>query len=486
MNLRELEGKVDAFLLEELEDSESITLETILLPLTYNRFDLAFKLLYINGLFRKNITSFERETYKKHIKAFSLGRFSEQGSNKKSFDDYEKTFFSLYTDIHNNGFNDKKSYVPLASDGSILNGAHRTAISIHLKKPVAAIKTSLPPIMYDYSFFKNRGVSDAILDEVALKYIENSDNCFLAMLWPSAKEHDHDTEALINRIVYKKKVSLNYLGAHNLLSEAYQNESWLGSEKKGFPGIKNKLTKCFPNFDSIKVYLFQKNSLEETIKLKENIRALYGIKKHSIHITDSQEETLRLGRLLYSKNGIHFLNNAKPYKYESAMAKINIFDDILNLKSLSFNNYVLDSGLVLAIYGLRDATDIDYLTIEKIIVNNDEVDYHEKELPHHKIKEEELIINPYYHFWFKGVKFISLPQIYVMKFNRGESKDIADNALIKNLLEKNKLKSFFTRLKYEFYFVKAKLHSGVIVFWIRFSKSIGIYPQARKIYRRYK
>ena len=56
MNLRELEGKIDAFLLEELEGSKSITLETIRLSLTYNRFDLAFKLFYINGLFRKNVT----------------------------------------------------------------------------------------------------------------------------------------------------------------------------------------------------------------------------------------------------------------------------------------------------------------------------------------------------------------------------------------------------------------------------------------------
>lgn len=485
MKIQQLNGKIDSILLEKTGNIESIKLESITPPITHNRFDLSFKLLYLDSISRQDGSVFEKQAYKEHIKAFSLGKFKEIGNDKNTIEDYEKTFIDLYCDIKNNGFNDELSYIPLANDGSILNGAHRTAISIHLNKSATCVTTDIPPVDYDYSYFKNRGLPDIFLDEAAIKYVEKTENCFLAILWPSAEGHTSEAEALIDKIVYKKEITLNYLGAHNLLSEAYEGEPWLGPEEKDFPGIKNKLTKCFPNFRNIKVYVFQNNSLEETIILKEKIRSIYNIGKHSIHITDSQEEALRLSRLLLNANGIHFLNHAKPFRYTATIEKIRLFKKVMRDKDLSSNKYIIDSGLVLAVYGLRKASDIDYLTTD-IEIDYPEIDHHEKELSFHLTTKDELIYNPNYYFYYKGIKFISLPQIFRMKGKRAEKKDIADNLLIKNLIENNSLNSFFRAIKYKIHFIKAKILSTIIVSGISITKKLGIYSYVRSIYKKQK
>ena len=50
--------------------------------LTYTRFDIAFKLLYLEML--EYGVSFSKHIYKEHIRAFSLGKFIEPGNKEKN------------------------------------------------------------------------------------------------------------------------------------------------------------------------------------------------------------------------------------------------------------------------------------------------------------------------------------------------------------------------------------------------------------------
>ncbi|MNF80099.1 hypothetical protein D3C84_623340 [compost metagenome] len=392
-------------------------------------------------------------------------------------------FAHLLAEFKKSGLDEKKSIVPLALDGSILNGAHRSSVAIYLDQSVASIKTDIAPHVYDYKFFKARGVSVEMLDIAAQTFSEYDSNSFIALLWPAAKDQEKEVEKKLCKVVYKKKVSLNYNGAHNLLAEAYEGEPWLGSAKENYPGIKNKLVECFPDFKDVRVYLIQAECLDDVLKIKENIRDLFNIGKHAIHMTDTKEETLRIGRLLFSQCGVHFLNHAKPNTYVDLKDKINEFKTQVSRRGLDINDYVLDSGVVMAAYGLRKADDIDYLTRSKVI-KTELIEHHGRELPYHEVEECELVDNPQYYFYFKDVKLLSLAQVYKMKNNRADNKDQLDVMRIGPLTNPDSTRDQLNLVRYRAYFIRAKGAGFIRKCIVSLLKFIGLYNHLRRLYRK--
>ena len=57
------------------------------------------------------------------------------------------------------------------------------------------------------------------------------------------------------------------------------------------------------------------------MKIKDKIREVFNVGKHSVHITDTKEEAIRTARVVFNDNSIHFLNYAKPNKYISIHKK---------------------------------------------------------------------------------------------------------------------------------------------------------------------
>ena len=81
------------------------------------------------------------------------------------------------------------------------------------------------------------------------------------------------------------------------MSQIYYGEEWLGNVKNHFRGANAKLIECFKTFDEFNVIAFEAENLEDVLKIKNNIRELFGVGKHSIHITDTKDETLRVAKL---------------------------------------------------------------------------------------------------------------------------------------------------------------------------------------------
>ena len=101
--------------------------------LVHTRFDLAFKILYLENINKK--VKFAHRFYKEHIRAFSLGNFKELGNKEKNnIAKYIKNFHEIYKDIKLNGFDSSKTLIPLSSKGYIANGAHRVASAIYTNK----------------------------------------------------------------------------------------------------------------------------------------------------------------------------------------------------------------------------------------------------------------------------------------------------------------------------------------------------------------
>ena len=108
-----------------------------------SRFDLNSKLLYLDGVSARNFNY--EDLYQSFINAFTLGSFKEPGNPfKNSFEIYKKSFADIYNSLKLDDFNKTKSLVPISKEGIILNGSHRVAAAIKLKKNISCI---------DFSFY---------------------------------------------------------------------------------------------------------------------------------------------------------------------------------------------------------------------------------------------------------------------------------------------------------------------------------------------
>src|SRR6056297_1515930 len=190
-----LQGLVENFIYEEL-DEDKYELISIFSPelLTWNRFDLGFKLFYLD-LTNKN-PSLANRVYQEDIRSQTLGKFKEPGNNKKnSFQKYIKKFEDIDFRIKKYGFDAQKSSIPLSETDTIINGAHRVASAIHSQKELRCVRLNQKVMICDYKYFYERSVPEHILDIAACKFIEYAYNLYMAFLWPSGKGFNDEVES---------------------------------------------------------------------------------------------------------------------------------------------------------------------------------------------------------------------------------------------------------------------------------------------------
>jgi len=484
INKKDLQKYIEPHFHKELTKDEYV-LESIKAYklLTHTRLDIAFKLLYLKML-EFNVT-FAKKIYREHIRAFSLGKFTEPGNdNKNSIEKFIEDFNVTFKSIKTDGFDSSKTLIPLSQNGSIANGSHRIASAIFLDEDITCVKLDTYDHIYDYKFFYNRNIPSDMLDTVVTKFVEYANNVYIAFIWPIAQSSDEQIESIIPNIVYTKKFTLTPNGAHNLLSQIYYGEDWLGSVENDFSGSKGKLMECFKTFDPVKVVAFQAENLEEVLNIKESIREAFNVGKHSIHITDTKEEAIRTAKIVFNDNSIHFLNYAKPNKYLSTHRKIDTFKEFIKVNNLNGNDVLLDSSIVLSAYGLREAKDIDYFCSDnrKIKIDFDDINTHDEVLKHYNENKNEMIYDPKFYFYFNDIKFISFSQLYKMKTNRAEEKDKNDCKIMESLIENNKFKGVVNKFKQNIFYGQIVIRQKII----QLLQRIGLFDIARTMYKKIK
>lgn len=433
--------------------------------LTHNRIDIIYKLLYV--IYNKLLPEFSYEIYKQHLSIITNGLFKETDQEKKGLDSYIKSFNQVLKSINNNGFDSNISSVPLSHRHSVINGAHRVAASIYLNKKVFCTNTSNPISIYNYKYFKDRGLDDQILEFGVLKYIELKSKVFLALIWPSANKKINYLNSF-RSVIYEKKFKLNQNGAHNFLAQVYKEQKWIGSFENGYGGSYVKLSQSFKNFSPVHAIFFHSDSLKEVNKIKSDLRKKFKIKKASIHITDNDDETLDLAKYILNKNSLHFLNKAKPYLYKSLFNKLKSFKQNLKNSKISINDVVIDDEGVLSIYGIREFKNFTYFKKDQIIEENEAYNH----------SPNDLIFNPKFHFYFNDFKFVSLNEIKKMKKNRQLSYDNNDIKLIEKKTKKEPWS--FELISDTLFLFKARL----VAFLIPVSKKLKFYNIAKWVYKR--
>jgi hypothetical protein len=352
------------------------------------RFDLMAKYIYVKFQDKKINTNFHIELYKKHLETFNnckeyINKFSFE--EKIGSDKFIEKFNFLIENIKNNGYNEKYP-IPMGKNNMIINGSHRLVICYYFNiNPIIVNESINGTINYNYNFFTNRKKGFPKLklnysDSMALEYINHNKNLRAMVIYPRAHIYNSINKIykLIEKygyIYYIKKIDLTHIGLNNLIRELYRGEKWIGGL---FPeGISNKTRKCltFPMLPIIFI-LIELKDLDKLIELKKKCRDIFGIDKHSLHMTDYQYDTFRVSSTLLNKNSIYFLNN---------------FKNVINKKT---QNKFKDFFYV-------NKENKDDICIKSKIKNLDNIDY----FNHIDPNNQDLIYNPKNHFYFNGFKF---------------------------------------------------------------------------------
>jgi len=444
--------------------------------LTPKRFDFAAKHIYAR-LREKNVKSdWGRFVYAFHLSLWN--GFFEDSPRKVCEADFLESFHGLINDTRQTPEKGLRSIIPLASNGAPLNGAHRIIAALLHGKQVACVRTETPSteVDYDQRFFETRAASaenlhaSDVLDAMALEFCRILSNIAIAIRFPSTKGHDDEVERILSEhavIFYRKTVTLENDGPVHLMRTLYEKEPWLGTPETDFDGARSKADLCFNRPGPARFFLLAFKDHAELRRAKERVRELFRVEKHSMHITDTRDEALRVAKLAFSNASIQFVNSRSTMGMPVFNRILSIYRSALALVG-DPDDFCVDGSAVLAAYGIRDCADFDYISHEDqrleisskapISSHNEYGEYYEESTL------DDIIYRHCNHFYLEGMKFASLAKVRNWKQARGEPKDYNDVALIDAWaarhdpsLANSGARSTLLRLRNSFFFMRKRI-----------------------------
>lgn len=433
------------------------------------RFDLIFKWLFL----KNPENTFNKIAYLENIRAFN--NFYElnpsDGVKKEGADEFINRFINLFKSISKNGYNEEIGIIPIGKNGEINDGGHRLICSALLGLDVVLENNNLEEL-YNYNFFNNMGMDKDIMDYGALEYVKLNPNAYIVNLHSvTPTDKDDIVEDILNKygfIFYKKDINLTFNGYVNLKKISYgsfwEKESWIGDVTNKFAGAQAH-AKASMGKSPLRVFIFVCDDLNKVIKAKEEIRTLYNIGNYSVHINDYREEAIWLAETYFNKNSLYMINN-RCFYYEDYR-----FDNLIeNLKNIAIENNInlenicASGSTPMDIAGIRKSDDLDFLYCgnKEFNLETETLSNHSSELKYYPYNEKEIIQNPKNHFYYHGLKFITLDILLSMKEKRKEKpKDIKDCKKIKNYLKNKKM--FKINFKF-FQKIKSRSKRKIIIF----------------------
>lgn len=403
--------------------------------LTGFRFDLPIKYLYAKAIVENWQTGFYKEMYKEHLRVWN-GFKEYDKPQKNTFEAFVNDFKALIDSMQTTGFDSNISLVPVEDSKYILNGSHRVAAAMATGRKVAC-KNGQNTVDGQkdcgWLMFNQLKYPVKYADRAAVEYAKLKSNTFIATLFPSAKGNGQLAYDVLNKhgkVVYYKPVKLDRNGPLNLMAEFYENEAWAGGPHNNYAGYRDKANLCFTSEYPTFFFLVEFENLESSVRAKREIREVFKLGNHTIHINDTHEQTIRLANVVFNNNSLHHLVYAKKVSFPK-------FDQLLvkfKQQVPNIDDYAVTVSSVLSAYGLREGKDLDYITRSNVIVKDDLIDCHNQYLESlYGVTADELVLDPQNYFYTKGVKFVSLAFIRALKARRNEPKDIEDIKLIDSL-----------------------------------------------------
>ena len=415
--------------------------------LKQKRFDLIFKYLYIKK--RHKAPAFYKELYCEHIRAFN-GFFEIEPSDglpKNTPECFIESYNSLHDSIKSKGYISEIGKIPIGKNGEISDGAHRLTVAALLGLKVE-VEDDGRNDLYDYRFFKKQGLRTEIADYGAYEYVKLNPNAYIVNLHSIAPvEKDPDVEKILEKygtVYYQKDIHLTFNGYVNLKKISYgsfwERESWIGNPQNKFAGAQMHARKSMnaTTKTPLRAYVFVCDSIKKVLKAIEEIRELERLGNFSVHINDSWEEAICLAGIYFNDNSLHILNR-RPFEIETRK-----LDDLIEqlkkearAQSVNLDDICGAGSTPLNVAGVRESDDLDFLYAGEtpFYIPDGDLSNHSSELRFYPYEAREIIHNPINHFYYNGLKFISLDVLFKMKMKRNEiPKDVNDIKLIKKII----------------------------------------------------
>ena len=422
VNLKDIatKGLIEKRLLRFLNENSKVVKINAQDLITSNRFDICFKLAYLD-MKQKN-SDFAKEIYASHIKAFGLGEYTEpEKPNKKNLDSFINEFEKIYKNMEEYGFDYNTSIIPISKDGSILNGSHRVACAIKLGIDVICVQLDVHPSEYDFNFFKKRLVPWELLLISVESLQQYKPNIHTAIVWPIAQAKVLEIlKNNINKIYIHESYNMNIKEGAGLIRQVYQGENWLGTSYNNYEGAYNKASFCWgEKTNQLDMVIFERE--EDILRLKEKIRAELGLGKHCIHISDYNDDSAMIWRSLLNNNFHVFLKKETFLKSVNKDHELKMLQKELEKMQITHESYCIVGSMMLQIFGLREARDIDLMVdINSLsnIIENKIFDVDNSKLELINLSSQMVVYNPKNYFWYNNIKVLSIENLYYFKLER--------------------------------------------------------------------
>lgn len=459
----ELSGLIEARLTPYLSERCEIFKVPAIQLITANRYDLLIKLAYLDARYSNP----DRATrlYDEHIRAFGLGSYTEpEKPEKKNLESFLIEFDAIYESLAKNGFDNCRSIIPLASDGSILNGAHRVACCIELGIDVWCIKLNVPARKYDYSFFRDRGVEwDVLYTAIQmLQCYKPSIRCAIA--WPIKRDVVESEFADRKGVFVKESIRLDERQATALVRQVYSKESWLGSPEDGYSGAANKAEQCRGRKSTLTLYVFEPGYDEDLHELKERIRQVAKVGKHCIHISDGYDDTELAWTAILNENFLDFSFAENVRSCPEKDSKLIGLEETLYKANIEKRKVCLVNGVVIELLGIRSAADVDLVGDADFPSQGiDGLDFDDRKYIIIGKTAQELVEDPRNYFHYFGFKILSVPLLLQFKLKRyellGDLKDKLDAEAISASLDQRGRGKRWKVIKVRVFFLKKRVFS---------------------------
>lgn len=296
------------------------------------------------------------------------------------------------------------------------------------------------------------GVSQIIVDELIREHICLDGSIYAAVSGDGNSDIMQEISLKLGRfaeVICMKTMFVTEAGKRQWVRLQYAHEShW---DERNMPAYMNRsgLGPKIPG-SSVGVIFFQKKNKDQNIRdLKEKVRDSLSLLGRAIeifphvHIADTHLEAKWVANAILNLNSRQWMNGACNNYPKKFSILIREYRKEMSLRS-DASNFCLDTGGVMALHGVRDTDDIDYISVgnsEKPIVN-DRIEKHNSQYEEYSKSVKEIIENPRYHFYYKNIKSSTISEVLsfkkyrerIFKLSPSAKKDSKDILLIEKYL----------------------------------------------------
>lgn len=399
--------------------------------ITASRLDIVGKIPLGRALAKQQRNDWARRLFRECLLQMRpSGRFDENG-DKSTLLDYEWQYEKLLKSLRSSGFDEQISRVPLAKDGSLLNGAHRIAACTLLGLDVTVERSNRAPEVYDWKFFRNAGMPGIYLDELAYLFAQNVGTTRALVVSNLEDLQLSELRGKIGElcsIVFEKTVELTEIGVRRNIELMYSHLEWY--DQSLLEKMVRERYRSSANKFRTTVFLIDNQDDGDHRLIKEELRGFLGNNQfeRQIHGTDNWIETMSLAEVWTNANSLKFMNQT-PIGSEQRI--LRHLKEELEPNLGKVGDYVIDSGGSLEFHGYKTTQDIDHICTgdahKGLLVFGD---CHNEHLPALGLEPEDIVFFPANHVRWGGFKFTTVDYEFKRLRNLSSSKSSTDLGLL--------------------------------------------------------